>query len=41
MAAKYEIEKFNRSNFSLWKLKMKAVLRKEHCIVAIDVRLND
>ena len=38
MAAKYEIEKFSGSNFSLWKLKMKAVLRKDHCIAAIEVR---
>ena len=38
MAAKYEIEKFSGSNFSLWKLKMKALLRKDHCIVAIEVR---
>ncbi|KAH9679836.1 hypothetical protein KPL71_026295 [Citrus sinensis] len=38
MAAKYEIEKFNRNNFSLWKMKMKAVLRKNNCLVAIGER---
>ncbi|KAA0067282.1 hypothetical protein E6C27_scaffold418G001030 [Cucumis melo var. makuwa] len=38
MAAKFEIEKFNETNFSLWKLKMKAVLRKDNCLEAIDKR---
>ncbi|KAF2291279.1 hypothetical protein GH714_022225 [Hevea brasiliensis] len=38
MAAKYEIEKFNRSNFSLWKLKMRAILRKDNCLAAIEDR---
>ena len=38
MAAKYEIEKFNESNFSLWKLKMKAILRKDNCLVVIKRR---
>ncbi|KAH9734881.1 Integrase catalytic domain-containing protein [Citrus sinensis] len=38
MAAKYEIEKFNRNNFSLWKMKMKAVLRKNNCLAAIGER---
>ncbi|KAH9687275.1 hypothetical protein KPL70_014703 [Citrus sinensis] len=38
MAAKYEIEKFNGNNFSLWKMKMKAVLRKNNCLVAIGER---
>jgi hypothetical protein len=28
MAAKYEIERFKGSNFSLWKMRIKAVLRK-------------
>ena len=38
MAAKYEIEKFNGNNFSLWKMKMKAVLRKNNCLAAIEER---
>jgi hypothetical protein len=35
MAAKYEIERFNGSNFSLWKMRIKAILRKDNCLVAI------
>ncbi|KAH9671607.1 hypothetical protein KPL70_017434 [Citrus sinensis] len=38
MVAKYEIEKFNGNNFSLWKMKMKAVLRKNNCSAAIGER---
>ena len=38
MAAKYEIEKFNENNFSLWKMKIKAVLRKNNCLTAIGER---
>ncbi|KAH9714593.1 hypothetical protein KPL71_020713 [Citrus sinensis] len=38
MATKYEIEKFNGNNFSLWKMKMKAVLRKNNCLAAIGER---
>ncbi|KAL5763276.1 hypothetical protein ACOSP7_019540 [Xanthoceras sorbifolium] len=38
MAAKFEIEKFNGSNFSLWKLKIKAILRKDNCLAAISKR---
>lgn len=38
MAAKFEIEKFNGSNFSLWKLKIKTVLRKDNCLEAISER---
>ena len=38
MAAKFEIQKFNGSNFSLWKMKIKAVLRKDNCLAAIDKR---
>ena len=38
MVVKYEIVKFNGSNFSLWKLKMKAVLRKDHCVAAIKIK---
>ena len=39
MAAKYKIEKFNGNNFSLWKMKIKVVLRKNNCLVAIRERL--
>ena len=35
MAVKYEIEKLNENNISLWKMKMKAVLRKNDCLAAI------
>ena len=39
MVEKYEIKKFKRNNFSLWKMKMKAVLRKNNCLAAIEKRL--
>ena len=35
MAEKYEIEKFNGNNFSLWKMKMKAILRKNNFLATI------
>ncbi|GJR47307.1 gag-pol polyprotein [Tanacetum coccineum] len=38
MAAKFEFEKFNGNNFSLWKLKMKAILTKDKCLAAIGER---
>ncbi|KAL5846244.1 hypothetical protein ACOSQ3_009768 [Xanthoceras sorbifolium] len=38
MAAKFEIKKFNGSNFLLWKLKIKAILRKDNCLAAISER---
>ncbi|GJX77801.1 gag-pol polyprotein [Tanacetum coccineum] len=38
MVKKFEIEKFNGNNFSLWKLKMKAILRKDKCLAAIGER---
>ena len=38
MAARYEIQKFNGSNFSLWKLKIKAIMRKDNCVTAIEGR---
>ncbi|GKD09664.1 gag-pol polyprotein [Tanacetum coccineum] len=38
MAVKFKIEKFNGNNFSLWKLKMKAILRKDKCLAAIGER---
>ncbi|GKC40711.1 hypothetical protein Tco_1053095 [Tanacetum coccineum] len=41
MATKFEIEKFNENNFSLWKLKKKAILRKDKCLAAIGERLAD
>ncbi|KAE8686001.1 hypothetical protein F3Y22_tig00111088pilonHSYRG00304 [Hibiscus syriacus] len=41
MARKFDIEKFNGRNFSLWKLKMKAILRKDGCLAAINERPVD
>ena len=41
MAAKYEIERFNGNNFSLWKMKMKAILRKNNCLAAIGEKLME
>jgi len=41
MATKFKIEKFNGSNFSLWKLKIRVVLRKNNCQDAIDGRPAD
>ena len=38
MTVKFEIEKFNGSNFRLWKMKMKANLRKKSCLEAIGER---
>nr|GEY58386.1 Gag-Pol polyprotein [Tanacetum cinerariifolium] len=39
MAAEFEIEKLNRNNLSLWKLKMKAILTtKDKCLAVIDER---
>ena len=38
MAVNYEIEKFNGNNFSLCKMKMKAILRKNNCLAAIGER---
>jgi hypothetical protein len=35
MAAKYEIERFNGSNFSLWKMRINAILRKDNCLAII------
>ena len=36
MAAKYEIERFSGSNFSLWKMRIKAILR--NCLAIIRDR---
>ncbi|KAE8667244.1 hypothetical protein F3Y22_tig00112428pilonHSYRG00010 [Hibiscus syriacus] len=41
MTTKFDIEKFNGINFSLWKLKMKAILRKEGCLATISERPVD
>ena len=38
MATKFKIEKFNRSNFSLWEMKMRAILMKDNCLLAIGDR---
>lgn len=38
MTAKFEMEKFNWSNFLLWKMKMWAILRKNNCVEAIGER---
>nr|GEV04074.1 retrovirus-related Pol polyprotein from transposon TNT 1-94 [Tanacetum cinerariifolium] len=38
MVAKFEIEKFSTNNFLLWKLKMKAILRKDKYLSAISER---
>ncbi|KAE8666272.1 hypothetical protein F3Y22_tig00112503pilonHSYRG00221 [Hibiscus syriacus] len=35
MATKFDIEKFNGRNFSLWKLKLKVILRKDGCLEAV------
>ena len=40
MAMKFEIEKFNGSNFRLWKMKIKVILRKQNYLEAIDERLE-
>ncbi|KAH1130821.1 hypothetical protein J1N35_002199 [Gossypium stocksii] len=39
MTTQFEIERFNRSNFSLWKLKIKDISRKDNCLVATSDRL--
>ena len=36
MATKFEVPKFNGNNFLLWKMKIKAILRKDNCLAAID-----
>ena len=41
MAMEFEIEKFNGSNFGLWKMKMKAIPRKENCLETISERLEN
>ena len=41
MAMKFEIEKFNGSNFRLSKMKMKVILRKENYLETIEERLEN
>ncbi|KAL4271938.1 hypothetical protein GQ457_13G028490 [Hibiscus cannabinus] len=41
MVTRFEIERFNGRNFSLWKLKIKAILRKDGCLAAISERPTD
>ena len=38
MTTKFDVEKFNGTNFSLWKMKVKAILRKDNCLAAIGDR---
>jgi len=38
MTIKNEIERFKRNNFSLWKTRMKAILRKDNGLAAIGER---
>ena len=40
MATKFEIKKFNGNNFSVWKLKIKTILRKDNCLLAIEGKLT-
>ena len=40
MEAKYEIKKFNKNNFSLWKMKINVILRKNNYLAAIRERLT-
>ncbi|KAK9002848.1 hypothetical protein V6N11_060426 [Hibiscus sabdariffa] len=41
MTRKFEIERFNERNFSLWKLKIESILRKDGYLVAISERPTD
>ena len=38
---KIQIEKFDQNNFSLWKIKMKVVLRKNNCLAAIGEKFME
>ncbi|KAK0603834.1 hypothetical protein LWI29_009143 [Acer saccharum] len=38
MATKFKIEKFNGGNFLLWKMKMREILMKDNCLLAIGDR---
>lgn len=41
MTVKYEIEKFNENNFSSWKMKKKAILKKKNYLAAIWEMIKD
>ncbi|KAE8655561.1 Detected protein of unknown function [Hibiscus syriacus] len=41
MTTKFDIEKFNGRDFSLWKLNMKVILRKDGCLAVISERPID
>ena len=41
MATKYKIKKFNGNNFSLWKMRIKVILRKDNCLAAIGDRPDE
>lgn len=41
MVAKFEIEKFNGTKLPLWKLKMKAIWRKDNSLPVTDGRPAD
>ena len=41
MATKCKIWKFKGNNFSLWKMRIKAVLRKDNCLAAIGERPDE
>ena len=38
MVTKYEIEKFKGNNFSLWRMRITAVLRKDNYLAAVGER---
>ena len=40
MTMKFEIAKFNGNNF-LWKMKIKAIMRKEKCLEAISKKAKN
>ena len=38
---KFNVKKFKGSNFSFWKMKIKAILRKDNCLAAIRDRPSE
>ncbi|KAK0593129.1 hypothetical protein LWI29_031498 [Acer saccharum] len=38
MGAKFKFKKFNESNFTLWKMKIRVILMKDNCLAAISER---
>jgi len=38
---KYKIKRYKGNNFSLWKMRMKAILRKDNCLTTIEERLTE